>query len=368
MKQALRIILPFVCLLVTICIVTFSYAAFSTNALIGIGGTIKKWHQPVYVSRVSFKNMINATENYNPEYAYKNFALYVTLNKASKVKYNVIIKNETNTDYKITKQSISKTNNNVVVDKSSLNVGDIIPANSQITIVYSLSTSEETSQTDVIRVAFDWEVNSVTYPTITYDSSIDVEELSIGNEKFYVIERDASNVTAIAKDNLYVGKIYNNGVLSNSITSYDDGYNIQNINDLGTTKYSNNNLSGSNGAYVLDSNTLLYTYVQNYVGYISNRYSVTVNGSLISANQLNSLGCNITIGDNDNTNDSCNNAPSWIGGSTYWTATADAANKAYVVNSNKTISSIIYNNETDVGVRPIITIPTASVTIESSRP
>lgn len=371
MKQALRIIIPFVCILVTIAIVTFSYAAFSTNMLIGAGGVLKNYHDPVYINRVSFKRLVNATEDYNPEYSYKYFTVYNSLDRSSVIQYNVVLKNETNTDYKIKNHYITKNNPKVSVNYDAISIiGTIIPANSTITLQYSITCGEDTTESDVIKVDYEWEPYSITYPSLDYDSTKDVEVLTIGDEEFYVISRDASNIQAITKNNLYVGKVYNNSVLTKTINNYDNGYGRQSDNP-GTTEFTQENLGNRQPAYgsnIYDSRTTLYNYVEDYKTYLNHQYGVTVNASVLAASRLNDLGCNITIGDRDNTNDSCTNGPDWLFESTYWTQTNDTYTKLYVVNSNKTITTVDYNNQNSVGLKPMITIPTSSVTINSTRP
>ena len=69
---------------------------------------------------------------------------------------------------------------------------------------------------------------------------------------------------------------------------------------------------------------------------------------LITKSELEMLGCS---------GDLCNNAPSWVYATSYWTGTSDGANNVWDVFSNSDFAnSSNCNYDSYFGVRPVITI------------
>ena len=99
--------------------------------------------------------------------------------------------------------------------------------------------------------------------------------------------------------------------------------------------------------YVFDENSLLYEPLKNYESYIKTTIGKTsVNTSLITFDQLNSLGCS---------DSSCNNASNWVYETSYWLG---YANYSYFVKLVSIDGSIGMEHYDDVisGLRPVITI------------
>ena len=109
---------------------------------------------------------------------------------------------------------------------------------------------------------------------VSGDGTNKSDEVCIGEECFYVMYSDDTSITMLAKHNLYVGGEYNSswtaygdeatGKQDSTMLGFVSGQSIR----KGTTKFSNTNYWSSTvssyPAYVYDSNSTLYSYVENY--------------------------------------------------------------------------------------------------------
>ena len=180
-------------------------------------------------------------------------------------------------------------------------------------------------------------------------------EVCIKDECFYIISNDGSTVSMLAKYNLYVGGEYNS-----EWTAYVDeatGKQDSMMVGLGTKPYKGvSQFSDTNywsgtlhiyPSYIYDSNSLLYSYVENYKIYL-NTLGVTPSGArLITYEELKSLGCS---------GSSCKSAPSWVYATSYWTGTANSTNNVWIVYSDRDFSTSGYANSKYFGCRPVIEI------------
>ncbi len=136
---------------------------------------------------------------------------------------------------------------------------------------------------------------------ISGDGTQKSDEVCIGEECFYVMYSDETTVTMLAKYNLYVGGEYNSswtaygdeatGKQDSTMLGYVSGQTIR----KGTTIFSNTNYWSSTvssyPAYVYDSNSTLYSYVENYKTYLSTLGVTPNEARLITAEELIALGC-----------------------------------------------------------------------------
>ena len=188
-------------------------------------------------------------------------------------------------------------------------------------------------------------------------------EVCIKEECFYIISNDGSTVTMLAKYNLYVGGKYENGTL----TAYgDDATGLQNSTMLGyvtgqTIRNGNTVFSESNywyddalkpqygngiPAYVYDSNSIIYNYIQNYITYLNSVGVSHLTGRLITKDELIGLGCSVD-------DSSCSEAPSWVYSTSYWSGTASSSTALYSVIGTD-LTGYTYNLASRNGVRPVI--------------
>ena len=194
---------------------------------------------------------------------------------------------------------------------------------------------------------------------VSGDGTQKSDEVCIGEECFYVMYSDDTSITMLAKYNLHVG----NECISNSsssCTAYGDeatGKQDSTMIGLGTTPikgtaaFSNANYWSSTvssyPAYVYDSNSTLYSYVENYKIYLSTLGVTPTEARLITKDELTSLGCSSS---------SCKNAPSWVYATSYWSGSANSSNYVWYVNSNGIFSYDGCSNDRGRGCRPVITI------------
>ena len=184
-------------------------------------------------------------------------------------------------------------------------------------------------------------------------------EKCFGSECFYIISSTEETVTMLAKYNLYVG-----GECLYSWTAYgEEATGKQNSNMLGhvsgqsirkgTTKFSNTNYWSSTvssyPAYVYDSNSTLYSYVENYKTYLSTLGVTPIEARLITYEELESLGCS-------GSDKSCSEAPEWVYATTYWSGSAYDTDSVWYVRSSGRFGNDSYYDDNSRGVRPVIVI------------
>ncbi len=176
------------------------------------------------------------------------------------------------------------------------------------------------------------------------------------SESFYVIENNGINIKMLAKYNLNVG--------DNKVTSDTEGIQSVNVPGFviggtepysGTVTFSNTNYWSSNTNYpifVYNNNSTLYQYAENYALHLRNILQVDdISASLISYEQMIRLGCNAT-------NNSCENAPSWLHLVSYWIGSAYNTTNILGMNSNGLFGNGQYSSNNVYGVRPLVTVPT----------
>ena len=190
-------------------------------------------------------------------------------------------------------------------------------------------------------------------------------EVCIKDECFYVISSTDDTVTMLAKYNLYVGGSFDSDVWE--WTSYGDeatgkqdsamiGFaGILGFGQIytGVTVFSNTNYwsstTSSYPSYVYDSNSTLYSYVENYKIYLSTLGVTPSESRLITIEELEGLGCN-------EDDFSCNEAPDWVYSTAYWTGSAYSSNDIFLVMRNDYFGNDIYSQAGNYGCRPVITI------------
>ena len=198
-------------------------------------------------------------------------------------------------------------------------------------------------------------------------------EICIGEECFYIISNDGSTVKMLSKYNLHVGNKYD---VTNGITAIANPTGIQNANALGWT---NNNPPATNPrlgitvfssntywtssvssypTYVYNSNSTLYSYIENYKVHLQNLGATINEARLIKLEELNSLGCS-------HVNNWCGSAPSWVYATTYWTGTASSTTDIMYVDIGKVFKSYSYNMNMSYGVRPVIEIDVDEIFVQS---
>ena len=236
------------------------------------------------------------------------------------------------------------------VDPSDLpDVGDVLYLSFTVNYVQADESGVEVSDEIFVAVA----------PTIISGDLATVgSEIAYGNEHFYVTKSDASTVTLFAKYNLYVG--YGcSGKLESTCVLYGDeatglqdssmvGFVTRDAPRYGTIDFSETNYWGNRTfpAYVYDSNSTIYKYVENYRKYLRSIGASVKEARLISYEELVELGCNDT---------DCNSAPGWVVTTAYWTGTSYSSSAIKLVLTGY-MGGTVPNSFNAYGVRPIIVI------------
>ena len=221
-----------------------------------------------------------------------------------------------------------------------------------VTLVYS-TIDDSTIEPNVLRVE-SGDINTI--------GSI----VSIGNENFYVIGQEDGNVKLLSMYNLHVGNQYDedngavaltnpSGIQDSSAIGYFDSFSSDDpligIVTFSSTNYWSSSVS-SYPAYVYNSNSITYNYVENYKSYLEGLGATIEEARLISYEELENLGCS---GDNFD----CSSAPSWIYETSYWAGAANASIFVWGVRSDTHFGYVPYYFNNSFGVRPVIEISTA---------
>ena len=199
------------------------------------------------------------------------------------------------------------------------------------------------------------------------------DEISLCNSKtgksedFYVMRDNGDTVEAFAKYNVDTTSNLQGGSSTRFKFANNDESNKKSDCTSMTCYYgywtdntSDHNLLSKYGTsypvYVFDSNSNLYSPLNNYETYLKStlgKSSVTT--KLITYEDLIDLGCN----SDDNT---CESAPNWLFSSKYWTGSAYDENRLLDITSSNKISYTYFNNpKVACGLRPVITIKKSEI-------
>ena len=244
----------------------------------------------------------------------------------------------------------------IIIDKQQTNCGAGIP-----------STVTETISSDI-------GISSIVYPEGKTKQTLELSDVvTIGTESFYVFKNDGTNVYLLAKYNLKVGSILDpigNGDFTKigEYSSSDSGYGKQNsevkgwLDDdtqiKGVLKFSNTNYWDNNGSpksnypgqyydfsiYVYDSNSNLYSYINNYKSFLESLGVTIKEARVLSYNEIKDVY------------DQYGPIPSYFYDSTYWLGDAYNNNLVSRVGYGGYITTYYYYDDTYYGLRPVIVI------------
>ena len=182
-------------------------------------------------------------------------------------------------------------------------------------------------------------------------------EICINNECFNIMNNDGTTVTMFAKYNLYVGGDFNNskgeyypygdeatGIQDSSMLAFDSVSVVR----KGTVMFSEEPYWVEEGItypkYVYNSNSKLYTYLENYKSYLEKNNMKISAIRLICYEDLISLGYSGNLG----------LLPSWLYSTSYWTGIAVSDELMYSISCYPGLNERSYSYQASYGVRPVI--------------
>ena len=174
------------------------------------------------------------------------------------------------------------------------------------------------------------------------------DEIALGDEHFYVISDNGNTVSALAKNRLNLENVPVQ-VESNN----NDEYNIAFINSEFAYYWNagDGNLFEEYGtrypAYVYNAKSNLYPYIQNYQAYLVSLGYKSVQATLMSYEQAESIGCRPSIANNT--------CKSMIGLGAYWLGSASSGDKVWYTDGDG-LYSIVASQEYGFHLKPFITI------------
>ena len=189
------------------------------------------------------------------------------------------------------------------------------------------------------------------------------DEIALGDEHFYVISNDGTNINALAKYNLLVGNEVKCGMMGCSPSPLVNPTGIQDSTTIpvsaeryGTTAFSSDSQKGTN--YSDYQGSIVEGYVNDYVTYLNtNNTGLNATGRLILKEELDALvndGTSLSGGSIKDKADA--KGYSWIYSTTYWSGSAYNSVIVWYVLSDGGFGNIDCTVDGSFGVRPVITI------------
>ena len=189
------------------------------------------------------------------------------------------------------------------------------------------------------------------------------DEICIGEECFYVISSTDEEITMLTKYNLLVGNKYDGtsyvklenptGIQDETAKGWFSGPNsdkpIIGVNQFCNISYWSS-MTSTYPAYIYNEKSSLYEYIENYKTYLENLGTSINEARLITLEELESLGCNIS-------SLSCASSPSWVYSTSYWSGVARSQNGLLYVLSTGVFGNDRFCYGSSCGVRPVIVIP-----------
>ena len=248
---------------------------------------------------------------------------------------------------------------------------------------------------------------TITLSNITHDVEVKIKEpvaklvngsinkigsqVCIEDECFYIMKNDGSTVTMLSKYNLHVGSKWTGkavialenptGIQDKTAIGWFNGRSESNpvIGTVavyaGTESYWKSTTS-SYPAYIYNSNSIMYNYLENYKIVLTNKGASISNIRLIDINELNALGCNTS------TNLCTNSSYSWLYSTSYWTGNASSDGNVWNVMTDGSINSTMSIKDFSVGndilsedtwqqmlygARPVIEMPVDEINVPPAK-
>ena len=211
--------------------------------------------------------------------------------------------------------------------------------------------------------------SAVIYPEGKNKSTVVTGDIvTIDTEEFYVVKHDGSDLVLLSHYNLNVGSNKKAGATEGIQDSEVKGW-VSSGTKYGNIAFSSTNYwngkvgtdypgsycsdntytSGTNCAYVYDSNSNLKTYVDAYKTYLEGKGATIKSARLLRVEEAYELGCG-------NGTWHCHNAPAFVKETSYWLGSASDYYNIWRVSSGGLFDDYGYNYDYYFGVRPVIII------------
>jgi len=212
------------------------------------------------------------------------------------------------------------------------------------------------------------EFNPVKYPSgKTKETVVTGDLVTIGTQEFYVVKHSGDDLILLSHYNLNVGDykkasapegIQDSEIRGGTALVYD-------IPQYGAVAFSNTNYwdgkvgtdysgnyctdfsSGQTCAYVYDSNSILYPYVENYKTYLEGFGAEIKSARLLKAEEIIELGCTEMF---------CESGPAWVRETAYWLGSVADSSAVWRARNNSSVYYTYYADTAYHGVRPVIVI------------
>ena len=209
------------------------------------------------------------------------------------------------------------------------------------------------------------------YKIVSGDLETVGSEVCFDTECFYVIGNDGNNVKLFSKYNLYAGYNCKSGYKTTCVAYGDEATGIQDSsmsgwiaggssdNRNGVVAFTDN-IYWNDGTKIYDeygssypidiynSNSNLYSYVENYKSYFHNNSVPVIQARLITYDELIDLKCR---------SGKCTNSYKWLYTSAYWVGSTVGNSVVSMVNTNGLLNYTSFDNQVSFGVRPVIEVP-----------
>lgn len=207
-----------------------------------------------------------------------------------------------------------------------------------------------------------------------YYKRIISEEITIAGEPFLVIDSNRSETKLIAKYNLLVGNICTSGSSCTAIPSSTPGYGKQSSEApayvigyptkgaifFSETNYWNSGVGSTypgsytdpNYPYVYDSNSNVYTYIEDYKAILNTNNNIVKSAGLMTYQEATALDCK------RNRDNSCQK---WLINTSYWLGSATGNSIFTIAADNGRLNVPGFGNAAVYGLRPVIVVNTINL-------
>lgn len=181
------------------------------------------------------------------------------------------------------------------------------------------------------------------------------DEIAIGDQEFYVISNENSQVKMLAKYNLMVGNKCTTSsscsVIADSTGLQDStmkGYDKNGYPYLGVVQFSSYSNKGEEYSSYVGS--IVEGYVNNYINYLKTKYEIDIQGGLLTKKEVEAITGNTS----SYSYYFDNSVPAWLYSTSTWLDSPYSSSSIWTISTNKYFTYYSYSYNNRYGVRPMI--------------